>query len=118
VGSSSGVIGKWGERVARNALVERGIFTVRHVRLTYSNSTIVCDLFHPSSATAYEVKTKTGSDRPNFKPRFWVYRKLLDEDVVRHVVFVLVSYGGKSHFSLEQWHMIRKAGFESFTIGG
>ncbi len=54
--SNSGAIGSWGECVARNYLVERGIFTVRHAVFRLSNYRLVADLFHPLSGSVYEVK--------------------------------------------------------------
>jgi len=116
VGSPSSEFGKWGECVVRNYLVEQGVLTVRHANSVVSSFRVISDLYHPPSRTVYEVKTRTGNHEPNFRPRIWLYRKLLELAAVDKVVFFLVRYGGSSYFSIGQWREIHEAGFDTMSI--
>lgn len=116
VGSPSGAIGKWGETIARNYLVERGTRTVKHARFGLPSRSLTVDLYDPKSRAAYEVKTGLGPREPNFRPRIRPYALLRDSGLVDKVVFFHVSLGGLSCVSFSQWAEIRAAGLEVIDI--
>jgi hypothetical protein len=95
-----------------------GIPTVKHAVFRLTGSRLVCDLYDPSTRTAYEVKTRMGIKEPDFRRSIGTYRELLQERVADHVVFVQVVFGRRALISYLRWQEIRDAGFQFLSISG
>lgn len=113
----SGVIGRWGEGIARNHLVMSGIYVVRHAVFRLPCSRVVSDFYHPPAGTVYEVKTGAKPDSPFFRAQIHGYSSLLQEEMAKKVVYVNVAFRGSFGFSPGLRRAILDAGFEILSIG-
>jgi hypothetical protein len=118
VGASSGLVGRWGEKVARNYLAERGIYTVKHAVFWLPEKRVITDLYHPPSRTVFEVKTKAGPNEPNFRPCIYPYKRLIELNLANRAVFMQVILGSSRALSYSQWLEIHGAGIQVTFISG
>lgn len=118
IGAPSGLVGRWGEQVARNYFVERGIYTVKHAVFRLPSGKVTSDLYHPPSRTTFEVKTRTGPGEPNFRPCIQRYKQLLELSIAKRAVFVQVTFGLSRPLSYGQWLEIHEAGIEVVFMSG
>jgi hypothetical protein len=94
----------------------KSIFTVRHAVFLLPGYRLVSDLYHPPSKSVYEVKTRYTATEPDFRPRIRIYRMLIEEKLVKQVVFLQVSLAGSKPLSFVQWREIKEAGFKFICI--
>jgi hypothetical protein len=116
IGASSGLVGRWGEQVARNYFAERGVYTVKHAVFWLPDRRVTSDLYHPPSRTVIEVKIKTGRNEPNFRPCIPRYKRLLELDLAKRAIFVQVRIGDSPPLSYDQWLEIHEAGVQVIFI--